>query len=646
MDQTSWNGILCATFILLCPGSVSLVLTARTSGLGTLLRTTSTPTSTPTASTARRLGDDDAASISLHPHLGSRRQTRTAKRAGGEGDAGGRAACVAAFEKWWCDGEAHTDHLLVRAAPTQVKDVTSTDVAKRAGASSAPASASLSMAKHPFTAAKRTAHKTLAALTTDMRHDDGCTSRLDGGKSCDTRRFLHLLFPAPHLHSQAGADSLAHLHTAARGQDDEERAELDGLAYAPPTVAPPAEANGHGQVAEQIEVERGGDVEVEAERAVEWDRITGAGYDAVLGPGQHLFSAFCSLLPLPSSPSLLLPSSHFLFPLSTSPWLPSPPPVELSASTCSAACDAYLPAVAGLDDDDSKSNRIAACHAANSGRRAHEAQRSARSHSSHLVDIRRATAFPLRLPPWPLAISVEAVGRRSPTRLEALPRIPALCDTASLSATQSQPAPRDTIPPLGVAIPPLSVANPVDVRRRRDAKRRAGEAARAESGLSWDGGGGLPSYISPQAQVPTAMAAVSVPGLCLHLLPACSQTLWRPGAPARPSARTSSGGRISRSPRRAACTRLHRVLTGDRKACVELERAVVVVLEFGERDVCLSSVLTRPNRRNPNQARVKLIHEARNHDWSSLASLPPPPAHYLHVPPLHFPHPTRLPRFS
>ncbi|KAJ6452834.1 hypothetical protein C8R45DRAFT_1112854 [Mycena sanguinolenta] len=129
---------------------------------------------------------------------------------------------------------------------------------------------------------------------------------------------------------------------------------------------------------------------------------------------------------------------------------------------------AYLPAVAGADDgDDSKSNGLAACRAvptANSGSRRWREHSGARDH----IRVTSSTsAFPLRLPPCPFA----SPARRWGTQLEDL--ISSLCLASPLSATQSQIAPRDTVPPLGVAIPPLGVAIPVDVRRRRDAGRRA-----------------------------------------------------------------------------------------------------------------------------------------------------------------------------
>ncbi|KAJ6450421.1 hypothetical protein C8R45DRAFT_946848 [Mycena sanguinolenta] len=398
---------------------------------------------------------------------------------------------------------------------------------------------SKSMAKRPFLA---------IGITTDMRHDDGCPSPFDGGKSCDARQFLYLLFPAPHLHSQAGGDSLAHLHAAARSLEDEEPAELDGLAYAPPTLAPPAEANRRGQV----EVERADDVEwmIDVEVGVEW----AAEWDGVpvrVGRGTTLSSVQTSHREAQGKEKeqevqwkrgiALLPAS--------------PTHSQLSASTWSAACDAHLPAVACLNDDDDSKSLVGDAPMKRSGARGHI----------------RATSSTSAAPP--LSPSVFPHGHLpSPSRRWG----------------DNRPRSWKTSPRPSASHPSSPRHNPSQLLATQSHLSASQTQSTYGAGANDNGGGGHARAVSasPARLLADALARRHV------------------------QARMSSGGRISRSPRRPAYARLHRVVTGDRKA--RRGRAggrgqVRAVLEFGERDDILacprschanSKLQMRPKRKN------------------------------------------------
>ncbi|KAF8177711.1 hypothetical protein K438DRAFT_1845065 [Mycena galopus ATCC 62051] len=208
--------------------------------------------------------DDDAAAdadaISLHSHLGPRGASahphgRVALEGGDDalhpsaptppaGEAG-----VPKRNKRRGSGRS-TDDLLARAAldagPTQLKDVTSADVARRARTGS---SASQGVSEGGETDLERRARRKarkemrrLAAALAEAPHtpDSGEFEGFPG--SGDLPPAAHRGIPAPFLQlSSAPPDALAHLQAA----DDDEAADLDGLAYA--RLAPRAMGSSQSQ---------------------------------------------------------------------------------------------------------------------------------------------------------------------------------------------------------------------------------------------------------------------------------------------------------------------------------------------------------------------------------------------------------------
>ncbi|KAJ7319306.1 hypothetical protein DFH08DRAFT_1035013 [Mycena albidolilacea] len=204
--------------------------------------------------------DDDAApdadAISLHSHLGPQGRScappRTPKHMSLWGlnvfrrDARGRGQCAACSSSSPCFGPGGrrrssrreaTDDLLARAAldagPTQLKDVSAADVARRARSGSA---ASQGHADTPVEMdherrARRKARKDMRRLAAARAEAPHTPTEFEVfPESGELPPAPHKDIPAPFLHLSApgpAPDALAHLQAA----EDEGAADLNGLAY-------------------------------------------------------------------------------------------------------------------------------------------------------------------------------------------------------------------------------------------------------------------------------------------------------------------------------------------------------------------------------------------------------------------------------
>ncbi|KAJ7246870.1 hypothetical protein B0H12DRAFT_1125600 [Mycena haematopus] len=208
--------------------------------------------------------DDDAAAdadaMSLHSHLGPRGRRRAPPRTPrhisfwgynlfGSGRValdGGDEALHAPAPGKRSKPRRSTDDLLARAAlepaPTQLRDVTSADVARRARAGS---TASQSEAGEPDLErrARRKARKEMRRLAAALAEaprtpESGEFEGFPGSGGGGLTPTAHRAIPAPFLQlSSAPPDAVAHLQAAdavahLQAAEDDEAADLDGLAYA------------------------------------------------------------------------------------------------------------------------------------------------------------------------------------------------------------------------------------------------------------------------------------------------------------------------------------------------------------------------------------------------------------------------------
>ncbi|KAJ6451794.1 hypothetical protein C8R45DRAFT_946077 [Mycena sanguinolenta] len=172
---------------------------------------------------------------------------------------------------------------------------------------------------------------------------------------------------------------------------------------------------------------------------------------------------------------------------------------------------AYLPAVGGPDGSCGDDGHVRTVPTANSGSGRWREHSGARD---HIQVISSTSAFPLHLPPWPFAVSVEAVGHAAGRpHLGPLPRVPALCDTIPPGSSRHNPT--------------SSRCNPTSLSQTQSTYGTDGARERLHplnQGFPGNGGSSLTAVAGADND-----GSGGMPGLFLHPRPVRLPTPWHTG---------------------------------------------------------------------------------------------------------------------